>query len=150
SVTTVLSTANWGLAGNYLADWISYEIRPDIEIHEGYLTIAYSKFSELGRNPNPEWVVKETATIDRRVETAPHAAAAPSNNSSGDSFMAPGAPTAAAPRAAEPAPDATTQQTVREEAVVKATVKLGNGEIVVTPDVVTVTRDGETVVLDIV
>ena len=61
SVGTVLEKANWNLAGNYLADWVSYEIRPDIELHDGYMTIKYSKFSELGPNPNPDWVVKEQA-----------------------------------------------------------------------------------------
>jgi phosphonate transport system permease protein len=149
SVGAVLGTANWGLAGNYLADWVSYEIRPDIEIHDGYLTIGYSKYSELGPNPNPDWVVKETATIDRRVETGLAAAAAPSTKSSQNSFMAPDAPTAETARAAEPTEDAA-PRTVREEAVVKATVKLGGSEIVVTPDVVTVTRDDEIIVFDIV
>jgi phosphonate transport system permease protein len=149
SVGAVLSTANWRLAGNYLADWVSYEIRPDIEIHDGYLTIGYSKYSELGPNPNPDWVVKETATIDRRVETRPAAAAAPSTKSSQNSFMAPDAPTAETATAADVAEDVA-PRTVREEAVVKATVKLRGSEIVVTPDLVTVTRDDETVVFDIV
>jgi phosphonate transport system permease protein len=147
SVSAVLATANWGLAGNYLADWISYEIRPDVEIHDGHLTIAYSKYSELGPNPNPDWVIKEMATIERRVETG-SGVAAPSTGSSGGSFMAPGAPTAETALGA-PTPRDAVPQTVRQEAIVKATVKLGSGEIVIAPDVVTVTRDDETVVFDI-
>ena len=27
--------ANWGIAGTYLADWVSYEVRPDIEFEDG-------------------------------------------------------------------------------------------------------------------
>ena len=46
-----LQQANWGIAGTYLADWVSYEIRPDIEFQNGYLTIGYSRFSELGPIP---------------------------------------------------------------------------------------------------
>ena len=147
SVGAVLQHANWRLAGAYLADWVSYEIRPDIEFQNGYLTIGYSRFSELGANPNPDWVIKEMATIERQVEArpAPAQAAKPAT----DSFMAPGAPTAenAAPTAGEAASAA--PGSVREEAIVKATVELGNGRIVVTPDLITVTRGGETVVLDI-
>jgi len=71
SVGVVLEKANWNLAGAYLADWVSYEIRPDIEFQNGYLTIGYSRFSELGANPNPDWVIKQTATIDRQVEARP-------------------------------------------------------------------------------
>ena len=53
--------------------------------------------------------------------------------------MAPGAPTAEnpAPAAGEAAPAA--PKSVREEAIVKATVDLGNGKIVVTPSLITVT-----------
>jgi phosphonate transport system permease protein len=146
SVGAVLEKANWHLAGIYLADWVSYEIRPDIEFGDGYLTIGYSRFSELGAHPNPDWVIKETAKIDRRVEARPAAVqpAKPADNS----LMAPGAATAetAAPQQQEEA----APQSVREEVVVKATVELGNGEIIVTPGLITVTRGDETIVFDIV
>ncbi|TIX76910.1 MAG: phosphonate ABC transporter, permease protein PhnE, partial [Mesorhizobium sp.] len=59
SIATVLEKANWNLAGAYLADWVSYEIRPDIEFKDSYLTIDYSRFSKLGSNPDPDWVVKQ-------------------------------------------------------------------------------------------
>jgi phosphonate transport system permease protein len=103
SVGTVLEKANWGLAGNYLADWVSYEIRPDIELHDGYVTIKYSKFSELGPNPNPDWVVKEQA----------------------------------APAAGAEAP------------ITRSIVSLRGAELVIEPDLVTVTRGSETIHLDI-
>ena len=88
------------------------------------------------------------ATIDRQVEAKP-AAVAPAKPAD-NSFMAPGAPTAENPAGGtvETAPAA--PQTVREEAVVKATVDLGNGQMIVTPSLITVTRGAETVVLPIV
>ena len=146
SVGAVLQQANWRLAGAYLADWVSYEIRPDIELKDGYLTIGYSRFSELGSHPNPAWVIKEMATIDRQVEVKPAQAAAakPAQNS----FMAPGAATAETAAPGEAAPEA--PKSVREEAIVKATVDLGNGTIVVTPSLITVTRGDESVVFDVV
>lgn len=158
SVGAVLQNANWRLAGTYLADWVSYEIRPDVEFHDGYLTIAYSRFSELGPNPNPDWVIKEMAIVDKTIQgtAAAAPAAKPSNNSSAGSFMAAGAPLAGgavagnqAGTAAASTGAATAPRTVREEAVVKATVRLGNGEIAVTSEVVTVTRGDETIVFDI-
>ncbi len=152
SVGAVLDNANWRLAGAYLADWVSYEIRPDIELHDGYLTIGYSRFSELGPNPDPDWVVKEMATIERPVERAATPSAEAGSSSAG-SFMAPGAPTGGSTAPAEGTaqrdgePEALA--TVREEAIVKATVKLGNGEIAVAPGIVTVTRGDTSVVFDV-
>ena len=32
SIGQVLTNANWSIAGTYLADWVSYEVRPDIKI----------------------------------------------------------------------------------------------------------------------
>lgn len=158
SVGAVLHNANWRLAGTYLADWVSYEVRPDIEFHDGYLTIGYSKFSELGPNPNPDWVVKETAIVDKMARTGAPASALPNTSSSAGSFMAPGAPLAGGATAGAP-PEASAAAgnggaagapaTVREEAIVKATVKLSNGEIAVAPGRVTVTRGDEEIVFDI-
>ncbi|RWJ25573.1 MAG: phosphonate ABC transporter, permease protein PhnE [Mesorhizobium sp.] len=148
SVASVLEKANWNLAGAYLADWVSYEIRPDIEFKDNYLTIDYSRFSKLGSNPDPDWVAKQMAVIERRVEAAP-APAISTNKSSQDSFMAPGARTAENPAAplGQSAPAA--PETVRENAVVAATVTLGNGRIAITPNLVTVTRGAESVIFDI-
>ena len=101
----------------------------------------------MARNPNPDWVIKEIATIDRRVEARPATGCQPAKPADG-SFMAP-ARRPPRPRSAGARSDAGAPQTVREEAIVKATVKLGSGEIVVTPDLVTVTRGDETVVFDI-
>ncbi|TIP86479.1 MAG: phosphonate ABC transporter, permease protein PhnE, partial [Mesorhizobium sp.] len=148
SVAAVLEKANWNLAGAYLADWVSYEIRPDIEFKDNHLTIDYSRFSKLGANPDPDWVAKQMAVIELQVEAAPAPAIA-TNKSSQDSFMAPGAPTAENPAAPAGQSAPAVPETVRENAVVAATVTLGNGQIAVTPNLVTVTRGAESVVFDI-
>lgn len=164
SVGAVISNANWNLAGAYLADWVSYEIRPEIEFAGNHLVISYSRYSELGPNPNPDWVEKEMAVIDRRVERAPDArtqsstassagsfmapgaATGTSTQSSSDSFMAPGAPVGSGdtvePPSAEP-------ETVREEAVVAATVVFADAEMLIRPDRVSVRRGDETVVFEV-
>ena len=141
--------ANWRLAGAYLADWVSYEIRPDIEFKDGHLTIDYSRFSELGANPNPEWVVKQMATIERQVEAAPAPAIATNKPSHGIVHGAwcancrkPGRRRRANRLRQRLKPCAKTPSS-------EATVDLGNGEIVVTPSLVTVTRGAESVVFDI-
>ena len=132
SVGAVLQQANWRLAGAYLADWVSYEIRPDIEFQNGYLTIGYSRFSELGRESQSG--LGDQGDGDHRAAGRGQARAGPAPaKPATDSFMAPGAPTAEnpAPTAGEAASAA--PRSVREEAIVKATVELGNGRIVVTP-----------------
>ncbi|RWN53144.1 phosphonate ABC transporter, permease protein PhnE [Mesorhizobium sp.] len=148
SVAAVLEKANWNLADAYLADWVSYEIRPDIEFKDNHLTIDYSRFSKLGSNPDPDWVAKQMAVIERQVEAAPAPAIA-TNKSSQDSFMAPGAPTAENPAAPSGQSAAAVPETVRENAVVAATVTLADGQIAVTPNLVTVTRGAETIVFEI-
>ncbi|RWP88752.1 MAG: phosphonate ABC transporter, permease protein PhnE [Mesorhizobium sp.] len=150
SIGIVLGKANWNLAGAYLADWVSYEIRPDIEFKDGYLTIDYSRFSKLGSNPNPDWVIKQIAEVERRVDAAPAPApATATDKSSQGSFMAAGAPTAENPAPSPDKPVPAAPKTVREKAVVAATVVLGSGQIAIAPNLVTVTRGAESVVFDI-
>lgn len=45
AVGSVLANGNWGIAGVYLADWVSYEIRPNIEFTDEGLTVSYPRFS---------------------------------------------------------------------------------------------------------
>lgn len=157
SVGAVLHKADWNLASVYLADWVSYEVRPDIEFHDGYLTIGYSRFSELGPNPNPDWVVKETATVEKKTQAvSPPPAPAPSTNSSAGSFMAPGASLAnGAVEGSSPAAGASDGDavlppaSVRSEEIVKAKVELSNGDLSIVPGLVIVRRGDETATFDI-
>lgn len=148
AIGAVLAGGNWGIAGSYLADWISYEVRPGVEFQNDYLEVTYPRFSPLGENPNPDWVRKETAVVERTVE-AQKPASGGGVASSGMSFLGPvgGAP---APTGAAPAPAESAPETVREEAVVRATVEIGSGSVVdIIPGLVTITRGGETVIIDI-
>lgn len=145
AIGKTLTQANWGIAGNYLADWVSYEIRPEFEIdRDGALTISYPRFDPIGPNPNPDWIETKRETITRSA-----AAAAPEETSgtapaakpsSSFSFMAPAtpqaAPSAAAPTATSPA------QPVSEEVITEATIILGNSARVDIADrTVTLLRD---------
>ncbi len=135
--------ANWGLAGNYLADWVSYEIRPDIDIaSDGSMQITYPRFDPIGPNPNPDWLEAKRETVTRRVEMP---AAAPSQSgqaTSSFSFMAP------APAQQPAAPAAPTVETRTEEIVTEAVVRMGSSHTIdVQPDRVVLTRGGETVTL---
>ena len=69
AVGKVVGGANWGLAGNYLADWVSDEIRPDIDIaSDGSMQITYPRFDPIGPNPDPDWLEAKRETVTRRVE----------------------------------------------------------------------------------
>ncbi|MFC3163444.1 phosphonate ABC transporter, permease protein PhnE [Ciceribacter thiooxidans] len=69
SVGQVLGTANWGIAAGYLADWISYEVRPDIVVRaDGTMQIEFSRYDPIGPNPCPDWLEAEHETVTRTVE----------------------------------------------------------------------------------
>ncbi|MDQ0455863.1 phosphonate ABC transporter, permease protein PhnE [Rhizobium paknamense] len=139
----ILATANWGIAGNYLADWVSYQIRPELRIdRDGAITISYSRFDPAGPNPTPDWLVTEKAVITRQPEKAaiPAQPAAPAA-SSAFNFMG-AAPQQQAVQAE--APSAPKQ----EEAVVRAEVSLGShAHMTVKPGKVIVTQGTESATL---
>ena len=56
AVGSVLANGNWGIAGIYLADWVSYETRPNIEFSEEGLKVRYSRFSAYNDTRHPAWV----------------------------------------------------------------------------------------------
>ena len=58
AIGTVLANGNWGLAGVYLADWVSYEVRPNVDFEDGALKIVYPRVGSAAKEPNPEWVAK--------------------------------------------------------------------------------------------
>lgn len=135
----VLGSASWNIAGNYLADWISYEERPDITIHkDGTMQIEFSRFDPIGPNPNPDWITARREVVTRTI-TAPAAAApSPTQSKSSFSFMAPSASgTAAAGSAAQ-------TETRTEEVVTHAVVRMNASDTIeIGPPAVTVTRNGQ-------
>ncbi|WP_026614964.1 phosphonate ABC transporter, permease protein PhnE [Ensifer aridi] len=149
SIGHVLANANWGIAGTYLADWVSYEVRPEIEIApDGAMSVSYQRNSPLGKSPNPEWVALEKQTVTRTVETP--AAAAPSPKpkaSSSFNFMAPNA-------ALGGGQGATTEQktaaTRTEEVVTRAVVSFDRSTRIEAADrLVKATHAGETLMMKV-
>ncbi|CAD7033158.1 phosphonate ABC transporter, permease protein PhnE [Pseudorhizobium endolithicum] len=145
AVGKVVGTANWGLAGNYLADWISYEIRPDIEVAaDGSMQITYPRFDPIGPNPNPDWLQAKRETVTRTVNIAPASGTSPSSSSTSSfSFMAPAPTQQQAASSAAP-----TTETRTEEVVTEAVVQMGASRTIdILPDRVVLTRGSETVTL---
>ncbi|MGO7035788.1 phosphonate ABC transporter, permease protein PhnE [Rhizobium ruizarguesonis] len=50
--------AHWERVGIYLSQWVSYDVQPEFRIEDdGSIDIRYPRFSPLGDNPNPDWLV---------------------------------------------------------------------------------------------
>lgn len=151
SIGKVVTNANWSIAGSYLADWVSYEVRPDISIAaDGAMEITYPRFDPLGPNANPEWLKATRETVSRTV-TAPAAVpgAAPTApaKSSSFSFMAPAAPVGSSGTAAT---TSAAPQVKTEEVVTRALIEMDRDRTVdISPRQVILMRDGETVTLDL-
>lgn len=153
AIGKTLSEANWGIAGNYLADWVSYEIRPEFDIdRDGALTISYPRFDPIGPNPNPDWIETTRETINRSETPGPSAAApalAAPKASSSFSFMT--SPTPQAPAAAtgtQPATPATAAEATSQEVITQARVALSDSaSLDISGDRVTLKRGDETVYL---
>ena len=57
SIGDAFRKANTDIAGAYLADWISWEARPVIDIEtDGAMTVKFPRFSPLGSDPRPDWL----------------------------------------------------------------------------------------------
>ena len=141
SIGTVLGKANWGIAGNYLAGWVSYEVRPEFRLPgDGSLTLSYGRNSPLGANPDPDWVTLETAERSAPVDPPAAAAASPAAPAGLSSFMAAEnvAPATVAPT------QAPAKQPEKSRIVTAATVRLSSSaSVALRPDRVTVERGDE-------
>lgn len=157
AIGQVFQRGNWDIAGSYLADWVSYEVRPDIAYQDGYLEVEFPRFSPLGNDPKPDWLVTEQAevTVVTRTEAAAPAEQAPAATGflvpgakgTSTGFMAPGAATGgSAPQTGE---GATQPVTTSERKVlpVRADVDMGSGTVLVEPYRVTLTRGAESLVV---
>ncbi len=143
--------SDWDIAGAYMADWVSWEVRPDIEIAtDGAMTIVYPKFSPLGDNPAPEWIEKTTAPMTRTVPSAaaqvPGGAAADAPQTGGG-FMGEGAQLGSgAPAEA----GAAAPKIMTEDVVTRAVIAFGSSSRVeVLPNKVSAFRGGESVMLNL-
>lgn len=142
----VISSSNWNLASYYLADWVSYEVRPDVEIApDGTMQIKFQKYSPLGSDPHPDWVDAKTESVTHAVAEQANVTVAPAKQSTSSfSFMKPdsnSAPTAAAPTDAQP-------QMVTEKVVTHATIRINASTLItLSKGEVDITHAGETLKL---
>lgn len=158
-IGSTISNGNWAIAGNYLADWVSYEVRPDIEYDGDYLRVEFPRFSPLGKDPDPSWLEKKTLEVEREiaVDNSAGRGTETSDSSTVNSFMVAGAPgtqdggTGAVE--AEEAISATSEietRTAVETVVSQVHLELGSAKIEVLPGNVTVEFGGETLQIDVV
>ncbi len=151
AIGKTLSEANWGIAGNYLADWVSYEVRPEFDIDaDGAMTISYPRFDPIGPNPNPDWISSTRETITRSAAETPAAStAAPAAPKPSSSFSFMTSPTPQAPAAATGTEQATTAPAVTsEEVITQARVALSaSATLDIAGDRVILTRGDDTVTL---
>lgn len=54
----LFAEAHWERVGIYLSQWVSYDVQPEFRIgDDGSIDIRYPRFSPLGDNPHPDWLV---------------------------------------------------------------------------------------------
>ncbi len=66
SIGTVIAGGQWQRAELYARDWISYAVKATVKMTPEATTVSYPRFSELGDNPNPDWIVKADNNITVR------------------------------------------------------------------------------------
>ena len=57
AIPSMVMKAHWERAGEYLSQWISYQVRPEFRIRNGMVETRWSRFSPLGEHPHPDWIV---------------------------------------------------------------------------------------------
>ena len=159
AIGQVFQRGSWDIAGSYLADWVSYEVRPDIVYHDGYLEVEFPKYSPLGSDPKPDWLVSEKAevtVVTKATKAAPVEAPpevtgfmVPGAKGTSTGFMAPGAATGGAAVDSGSPAKAAPATSERKILPVSVNVDMGSGSVLVEPYRVTLTRGAETVVLNI-
>jgi phosphonate transport system permease protein len=54
----LVAEAQWQRVGIYLSQWISYDVQPELRVNDdGTIQVRYPRFSVLGDNPHPDWIV---------------------------------------------------------------------------------------------
>ncbi|MCO5733233.1 phosphonate ABC transporter, permease protein PhnE [Rhizobium sp. SSA_523] len=139
SIGQVIGSASWGIAGNYLADWVSYEERPDISIHaDGTMQIEFSRFDPIGPNPNPDWIRARREMVTRTIDAPSSPQPAPAQPQSSFSFMAPST-TGSGSATGQPQ-----TESARQEVVTHAVVEMsGSSSIEIGPPQVIISRGEE-------
>ncbi|MDH6230752.1 phosphonate transport system permease protein [Mesorhizobium soli] len=63
SIGTVIAGGQWERAEIYARQWYSYDLRPTIRFSGDEAKVTWPRFSPLGDNPKPDWVVQDGARI---------------------------------------------------------------------------------------
>ncbi|TPK81973.1 phosphonate ABC transporter, permease protein PhnE [Mesorhizobium sp. B2-4-12] len=58
SLPQVLRESHWERLPLFLTQWISYDLQPEFRLDQPEITPKYPRFSALGDNPNPDWVIR--------------------------------------------------------------------------------------------
>ena len=53
----IFAEAHWERVNIYLRQWISYDVQPEFRLSGSEIKIRYPRFSPLGDDPHPTWVV---------------------------------------------------------------------------------------------
>jgi phosphonate transport system permease protein len=156
SLGAVVANGRWDIAGSYLADWVSYESRPDIAFEDGYLEVTFPRFDPMGENPDPDWLTTETTSVERAARSgSSETISGGGASSSVDSFLGTigGAPapsgTAGGTAASASGAEGKHADPVSSEEVVRAVVRLDGAVVEIEPGRVKITRGGESLVADI-
>ena len=60
SLPQVLRELHWERLPLFLSQWISYDLQPEFRLDQPEITPKYPRFSALGDNPNPDWVIRNS------------------------------------------------------------------------------------------
>ncbi|TPI29619.1 phosphonate ABC transporter, permease protein PhnE [Mesorhizobium sp. B3-2-1] len=74
SLPQVLRESHWERLPLFLTQWISYDLQPEFRLDQQEITPKYPRFSALGDNPNPDWVIRNadgsfTVRIDGQAKS---------------------------------------------------------------------------------
>ncbi|TPN55208.1 MULTISPECIES: phosphonate ABC transporter, permease protein PhnE [unclassified Mesorhizobium] len=58
SLPQVLRESHWERLPLFLSQWVSYDLQPEFRLDQAEITPKYPRFSALGENPNPDWVIR--------------------------------------------------------------------------------------------
>lgn len=84
SIGAVIGGGQWDRAELYARQWYSYDLRPTIRFSGDEAKVTWPRYSPLGDNPNPDWVVRDgnrvtldfgssgTITVDARQVDVDH------------------------------------------------------------------------------
>jgi phosphonate transport system permease protein len=57
ALPTVISEGKWDRLGDYMQQWIAYDVSADFRLKEDVITGKWPRFSVLGADPHPDWLI---------------------------------------------------------------------------------------------